>query len=141
MQLHPSDTGGSFLEIDWCGGGPPGGPWWPAGSSWEPAVRTDVVAGIRGVEVQAADPAAVARRWSEIVEIDLEVDGLALPLDGATIRFVPDEDGRGDGLAGCVVDDVDWDLAVLAAGERGLPVAGGAITIAGTRFRALSACG
>jgi hypothetical protein len=102
-------------------------------------VRTAIVAGIRGVEVQAGDPAEVARRWSEIVEIDL--DGDVLPLDGATIRFVPVSDGRGDGLAGVVVDDVDWDAAVLAAGERGLPVAGGAITIAGTRFRALSGCG
>ena len=34
MQLHPADTGGSFLEMDQMtmrGGGEVGGPWWPAG--------------------------------------------------------------------------------------------------------------
>ena len=64
MQLHPRDTGGSFLEIDHQEGGEdPAGPWAPAGPSWQRAVRTSVVDGIRSVDIQADDPAALAARW------------------------------------------------------------------------------
>src|SRR5262249_55528945 len=43
MQLHPSDTGGSFLEIDFQpGGDDPNGPWMPAGPDWQRAVRTEI---------------------------------------------------------------------------------------------------
>ena len=36
MQLHPRDTGGSFLEIDQqVGGEDPMGPWSPAGPDWQ----------------------------------------------------------------------------------------------------------
>lgn len=46
MQLHPADTGGSFLEIDFQPGGEdPEGPWMPAGQDWQRARRTDVVDG------------------------------------------------------------------------------------------------
>src|SRR5262245_22979906 len=44
MQLHPSDTGGSFLEIDFQPNGEnPEGPWMPAGPDWQRARRTEVV--------------------------------------------------------------------------------------------------
>lgn len=87
MQLHPADTGGSFLEIDWA----EGTTWPPAGFEWEKAVRTDVVSGITAVTVQAPDGAALAARWSEITEIDL--DGSTLPLQGGEIRFASGEEG------------------------------------------------
>jgi hypothetical protein len=87
MQLHPADTGGSFLEIDWA----EGATWPPAGDDWERAVRTDVVSGIRAVTVQAPDGAALAARWSEITEIDL--DGSTLPLSGGEIRFASGDEG------------------------------------------------
>ena len=87
MQLHPGDTGGSFLEIDFQPGGEdPNGPWFPAGKDWQQAVRTSVVDGIRGVTVQTADPARTAARWSAITGTGL-VDG-ALPLDNAVVHFV-----------------------------------------------------
>ncbi|HVM53363.1 MAG TPA: VOC family protein, partial [Acidimicrobiales bacterium] len=41
-QLHPGDTGGSFLEIDFQPGWTEtGGPWMPAGQGWHDAVCTD----------------------------------------------------------------------------------------------------
>lgn len=66
-QLHPGDTGGSFLEIDQQ---PPGDddPWMPAGAGWRSAVRTDVVDGIAGVELEVDDPAEVAARWSVLLD-------------------------------------------------------------------------
>jgi hypothetical protein len=138
MQLHPADTGGSFLEIDWQDGGEdPEGPWGPAGQDWQKAKSTDVVSGIRAAQVQADDPKAVAGKWSEIVEIDLADDGAGNPqlqLDNATIRFPQATDGRGDGLSAIELIPADRDAALAAAGARGLLDSDGAITICGTRF-------
>ena len=67
-QLHPGDTGGSFLEIDFQpGGDDPNGPWMPAGPDWQRAVRTDVVDGITAVELAVPDPEMTAAHWSEIL--------------------------------------------------------------------------
>ena len=132
MQLHPSDTGGAFLEIDWQADTSLGGDWWPAGKDWQHAIRTDVIDAITAVEVQAADPDAVAARWSEIVEIDV-VDG-AIELDNARIDFVTATDGRGDGLGGMTVRAMDADRAFGAARERGLAVDGDVITLCGMRI-------
>lgn len=67
-QLHPGDTGGSFLEIDFQPGGEdPNGPWMPAGPDWQRAVRTDVVDGITAVELAVPDPEMCAAHWSKIL--------------------------------------------------------------------------
>lgn len=132
MQLHPSDTGGAFLEIDWQSDTSDGGDWWPAGTHWREAVRTDVIDAITEAEVQAADPDAVAARWSEILEIG--VADRSLRFDNATVRFADAADGRGDGLGGITVRAVDADAAIRAAVQRGLPVDGDVITLCGTRF-------
>lgn len=96
MQLHPADTGGTFLEIDFQPGGhDPSGPWTPAGPEWQRARRTDVVDGIVGVTVQSTDPHRTASRWAEISGCPL--DGGLLHLDGATVTFV---DGPLDSLVG-----------------------------------------
>jgi hypothetical protein len=137
MQLHPRDTGGSFLEIDWhAGGEDPGGDWEPAGHDWRKAVRTDRIRAIRAAEVQAEDPAAVARRWSEITEIPLAetAGGPALALQNATVRFVPIADGRGEGLGGIDVAVTDGGALRAAARERGCLVAPDRIDLCGTRF-------
>jgi hypothetical protein len=87
MQLHPSDTGGSFLEIDFQpGGDDPHGPWMPAGPDWQRAVRTDVVDGMTGVELRVARADKVAARWSEILDLPA-IDGV-IELDNATVRVV-----------------------------------------------------
>ena len=60
MQLHPADTGGSFLEIDQqVGGEDPMGPWSPAGKNWQQAIRTDLVSAITAAEMQCEDPEKV----------------------------------------------------------------------------------
>jgi hypothetical protein len=136
MQLHPRDTGGSFLEIDRQEGGEDlDGPWHPAGPSWQEAIRTDVVDGITAVEVQSDDPAALAARWSEIVEIPVEGDAPpVLRLDNAAVHFVPDADGRGEGLSAVHLSAVDAAAARSAAEERGLLGPDGSIAICGMRF-------
>ena len=103
MQLHPADTGGSFLEIDeQVGGEALDGPWEPAGPDWKRARRTQRIAGVVAAELQSPDPDRLAARWSDILELPTTSAGDAalIELDGATLRFVPDEDGRGEGLGG-----------------------------------------
>lgn len=139
MQLHPSDTGGSFLEIDFqTGGEDPNGPWMPAGPNWQQAARTEIVSGIAAVEMQVGDPDGVAARWSDIVEIEVQRDDDGhpmIPFDNADARFVPITDGRGDGLSGVDLVAEDPDAAFEAADQRGLLDGDtGLITICGTRF-------
>jgi hypothetical protein len=140
MQLHPRDTGGSFFEIDWQQGGEdPYGPWEPAGPDWQKARRTEIVDGIRGLELATSDPEQVAARWSEITGIASEKqDGLpVLTLDNAVIRFgEAASDARGgDTIVGVDLLAVDQAAALAAASLRGLPVEGEAVTICGIRFR------
>jgi hypothetical protein len=103
MQLHPSDTGGSFLEIDFQPGGEdPNGPWMPAGKDWQRARQTHVVDGIAAVEVQCKDPDATAARWSRITGHD--ADARVLRLDNATVTF---GEGPVDSLVGVALSATD----------------------------------
>lgn len=114
MQLHPADTGGSFLEIDYQpGGDDPLGPWGPAGPDWRSAVRTEVVDRIIGLTVQSVDPDRTAARWGDILETAVS-DG-TLTLDNATVRFVA---GRVDSL-------VEVAIAGPGVSEAGRMVVGG----------------
>ena len=136
MQLHPADTGGSFLEIDQQeGGDDPMGPWSPAGPQWQQAIRTDLVSAITAAEMQCEDPEKVATRWSEIIQIDrADVDGVpTIPLDNATLRFVPIVDGRPEGLAGIDVACSAPDTVRENAARRKLPVADDHVVLAGMR--------
>ena len=117
MQLHPRDTGGTFFELDEQLGENAqerDGPWHPAGPDWQRAKRTERVAGIVAAEVQCDDPEAIAKRWAEIAEIQLE--GNTMPLENAEVRFVPIEDGRPEGLSAIDVA-VNDKAAILEAAE------------------------
>ena len=88
LQLHPGDTGGSFLEVDHQPGGEdPWGPWAPAGPDWRSAVCTDVVDGLAGVTVASTDVERTAARWGGV--LDVPVRDSFLELANATVRFVP----------------------------------------------------
>ena len=136
MQLHPADTGGSFLEIDQqAGGEDPMGPWSPAGKDWQQAIRTELVSAITAAEMQCDDPEKVATRWSEIIEIDrADVDGVpTIPLGNATLRFVPIADGRPEGLAGIDLACTAPDAVRENAARRKLPVADDHVVLVGMR--------
>jgi len=107
LQLHPSDTRGSFLEIDFQpGGDDPGGPWTPAGPDWQQARRTEVVDGISAVEVQSQDPDGTAARWADIT--GMEAEARVLRLSNANVTFV---DGPVDSLVGVTLTATDRDRA------------------------------
>jgi hypothetical protein len=99
LQLHPGDTGGSFLEVDFHPGAEdPDGPWPPAGPDWQSAVNTRVVRRIAGVTVQSRDPSGTGRRWASLLGADYS-DG-AVELDNAWVRFTA---GDFEGLTEVIV--------------------------------------
>ena len=139
MQLHPKDTGGSFLEIDEQRG--PNahtldGPWEPAGPDWQRARHTERVTGIAAAEMQCDDPRKIAERWSEITAIPLEdrAGVPTLPLDNATLRFVPCSDGRPEGLGAIDVATSDKAAILRAAEAHGVVTAPDQITLSGLRI-------
>ena len=139
MQLHPRDTGGSFLEIDvQVGGDSMDGPWEPAGPQWQQA-KTDVVSGIIAAEIQADDPAALAARWSSILDRDVRagVDGHpTIDLDNASLRFVAIADGRGEGLGGIdvAVTATNASRVLAAAEQRDRRIADDQVGVGGMRI-------
>lgn len=140
IQLHPRDTGGPLLEVDWHeGGDTPANPWThAAGTDWRRAIRTSRVSAIAAAEIQSADPVALAARWSDILQLPVihERDGTRrIALDGSDLRFVPAIDGRGEGLGGLDLRATDKAAVLDAARARDVPVEGDTLTLAGLRFK------
>lgn len=142
MQLHPKDTGGSFLEIDEQKGPDAhdvDGPWDPAGGhGWKKAQRLDVVRAITAAELQCDEPEATAARWGEIMQVPVtrDADGAAtLVVQDARVRFVAITDGRPEGLSGIEVACNDRARAIEAARSRGLLRGDDTVEICGMRIR------
>ncbi len=145
MQLHPADTGGSFFEMDQMTGptgSDQGGMWTPAGNCWQPYVCTDTVSGIAAAELQSPDPQRLAERWSQISQIELGEDSQGHPtirLENATLRFVSETDGRGEGLGGIDVTAVDREAVLAAARSRDCYVNDGQVALGGLRVNLVDA--
>jgi hypothetical protein len=141
IQLHPVDTGGSFLEFNHTIGGEAlDGPYHPAGPDWQKAIRRGVTRSLLAAELQSPDPRALAERWSAIIERPVRrsgADALEIPLDLGVLRFVEARDGRGEGLGGIDLEITSRAAIVAAAKQRGKALAGDTVTVCGTRFRLL----
>jgi hypothetical protein len=140
MQLHPQDTGGSFLEIDWHSGPDESPPLWTHAirGEWWKKVHTERVRAVVAAELQDVEPLKLARRWSDIVQEPLSNDAAGNPeirLENASLRFVPCVDGRPPGLGGIDLAATDRESVLAAAAKRGVLREGGTILIGGVRFR------
>ncbi len=137
--FHPADVPGAILSIDDMA--PDGDPteelsrWKWAGPNWQAFVQTNVTKALTGVEIQADNPDAVAARWAEVLDRPLDkVEGMpAVKLDNAHIRFAPDSDGRGLGIAAIDVVPADRGDILAMAEKRGLRQADGQIMLCGVR--------
>ena len=139
MQLHPRDTGGSFLEIDEQLGTRSrarDGPWMPAGTNWQLGPKSSLLTGIAAAEIQCDEPAAVAARWSEIIEI-APFGGTQIELDNAALRFVPCADERPEGLGGIDLACLDRQAIMERAQAHGCISGAHQVLICGTRMNFL----
>jgi hypothetical protein len=139
MQLHPQDTGGSFLEIDWHVGADDPVPGWShaIGADWRPFVNTDLVSAITAVEIQSADPGRLAARWSEIIQAPSTAAKAATSTSPSTTppsaSSPPPTAARRP--AGMDLRASNADEVYQRARERGLLREDGVVMISGTRFR------
>jgi hypothetical protein len=138
FQLHPKDTGGAILSIGTHASGENlmGGYHW-AGPDWQKYVKTEPVSAVLGCDIQSDDPAALAKRWSAIFEqpLSAEADGTpVMKLELGFARFVPDKDGRGEGLSAVHVKASDAGQIFAAALAKGIPVKDNAVELCGTQF-------
>lgn len=132
--LHPRDVGGAILSLD---APVPPGSWRWGGPDWQAQPASETALRISGAEIQGADPAAMAGRWSEVLgqpPASSQPGVHEIPLVDGKLCFVADRDGRGDGVAGVTVTVRDPAAVLAAAGSMGLPLDGDAITLCGTRF-------
>ena len=100
-------------------------------------MRTDVSAGLAGVEIEAREPVVMAARWGAVIgRAPTAAVGRApeIALDDGVIRFVPVRD-RGEGVAALEVCMNDRVRALATARARGLEVDGDQIAVGGVRLR------
>lgn len=142
--FHPRDTGGVLLSVDSVAPGAdladPMCMWEPGGPDWKRAVRTDVVRGLAGVEIQSEDPRGLAELWSRILGIPVEENRRGepeIPLQNGVLRFVPDLDGRGPGVGGFYVRTTDRERLLAAARARGCAHSDQHVVVCGTRIHLL----
>ena len=134
IHLHPKDVGGAILSLDVAD---PPDSWRWAGPDWQSCRVSRTGAWIAGVQIQTMDPRATAERWSRIVGFTV-LDGPghnhSISLDTGCLRFIPDLDGRGDGVAALefVVNSVEE--VVANAQNAGLTTDGNEFEICGTRI-------
>lgn len=135
--IHPRDVGGAILSLDYMR---PRARWEWGGPVWRENVRTDTSTGIVGAELQGEDPAAMARRWGEVLgRPATQAEGAwRIALDGGELRFVPARDGRGEGLGRFDVAVRD-PAAVRAAAKVRSRLDDDDVILAGTRVRLVQA--
>ena len=135
--FHPGDFNGVLTSIDMVDNGAswrdPMGKWPPAGRSWKDARAPDDILGIVGATVQARDPGAVAKRWSELLRGKCEND--VVSFDRGFVRFIPPIDEDGTGVVGVDIAVRDPAAILSRAEKHGIPVKNAAIWIGGTGFR------
>lgn len=135
LHLHPRDVGGAILSLDVAD---PPSSWRWGGPDWQSHRRTETTEWITGVDIQSDDPAALARRWANIVEypvVPTSQGEFEIPLNAGCLRFTPLRDGRGEGVSGLEVKVSDKGRILAVARERGLPIDGDSFLACGVRIR------
>jgi hypothetical protein len=134
MQVHPADSGGTFLEIDRQD---PWDDWHPAGPQWRDHVDTRTATGFAQADVGCTDPADIAARWGAAMDLPVTIGrncGMhKVRPEGFCVRFTP-AGPRGEGLDTVEVKVRDTDEVIERSLGRGLPVHDGAVTIGGVAF-------
>ncbi len=116
VHLHPKDIGAAIVSLDQPS---PPDSWRWAGPDWRSFLSTKGAREIREVTVGARDPAAMARRWSEVLGTEAPL-GECIAISGGALSFVK----------------ADADVIVEYGMTLGEPGASPfTATICGTRFR------
>jgi catechol 2,3-dioxygenase-like lactoylglutathione lyase family enzyme len=115
VHLHPKDVGAAIVSLDQA---TPPESWRWAGPNWQAHVSQHGAREIREVSIGAVDPAAMARRWAEVLDTAAPSGG-RIAIDRGTLSFTQ---ARADVITG-------FGLAAPAG-----PNVPRSTTICGTRF-------
>ena len=137
IHLHPRDVGAAIVSLDEAC---PADSWRWAGPVWREHIRTARVRGIRRVEVEATEPAAMAARWSQVLgqaTVQSRDGSFAIPLDGSAIGFTKAPPDQRDAVSALdLAATEDGRAATLASARtRGLPTRDEELLIGGTWLR------
>lgn len=137
---HPGDFGGVLTSTDTVVGDANWrddfSDWPPCGREWRQHASTNAV-GISYVTIQHKDPAALARRWGELLQKPVKDNCVAL--EQGAIRFTAPIDADGTGVVEIGVALRDAAKAREAARKRDLLDAEGRARIGGVAFALLDA--
>lgn len=133
FHLHPKDLGATIVSIDWMA---PEDEWEWAGKGWQTR-RSKHVDGITAVDVQCHDQLATARRWADVLNqpVMLEGNTHVMRLRDGKVNFVEALDDKGEGVCGIEFSVTNWDAIRSKAEMFGLTWKENEIVVAGTRFR------
>lgn len=133
MHLHPKDIGGAIVSLDQP---KPPDAWRWAGPHWRDHAPTKGARRVLNAEIEAADPASMARRWSQVLGLEdaVEVgDAWEVALHDGFMRFRGDGT-HGEGLAAFTLAVTSPQTLLDEARARNLPTAGNTITLGGARL-------
>jgi hypothetical protein len=110
--------------------------WYWAGPDWDQRAAR-LASAITAAQVQVRDPVGAAERWSLAYATPFQLrDGQpVITMEDTEVRFVPIEDGCGEGLQAIDLRTPDLPAVQLKARELGLPLEGNSVTVCGTVFR------
>ncbi|MCP4037521.1 MAG: hypothetical protein GY733_11335 [bacterium] len=134
VHLHPRELGGAILSFDQP---TPLGSWRWAGPDWQKMPASRNCHGMTGVELEAPNPAALAKRWSRAVgrpAAAVNQDRFVISLECGTLSIVPDADGRGERVSALQLRVDDPEPMLEIARSRDLEVADASVSIGGLRF-------
>jgi hypothetical protein len=134
MQVHPADSGGTFLEIDRQ---EPWDDWHPAGPGWREHVDTSVAMGFVQADIGCSNPTDVSSRWGSALDLPVTIGrncGMhKVRPDGFCVRFTP-AGVRGEGLDVVEIAVHDTANVFARAASHGVPIDDESIVIGGVRF-------
>jgi hypothetical protein len=134
IHLHPRDVGGAIVSFDQP---EPPESWRWGGPDWAAQPQRQVVSAIIGVEIQSADPAALAARWAQVLGLapaERSGDRFLLALEDGVLSFRAPLDERGDGISAIVFAARDRERALSAARARGILVEDEVMHVGGVRL-------
>ncbi|MFT7243653.1 MAG: hypothetical protein ACI82A_000998 [Candidatus Azotimanducaceae bacterium] len=129
FHMHPRDIGGAIVSMDQM---TPPESWKWAGPNWQDRKASNV-GYIDGVVLQAADPDAMAVRWSDVLKVPLTDRRLAMA--GSWVVFKEANDGRGDGVSGLSFAGCDLTVVKNAAESLGLKWQDNSVEMAGVHLQ------
>ncbi|MFT4798337.1 MAG: hypothetical protein ACJAYE_003306 [Candidatus Azotimanducaceae bacterium] len=129
FHIHPRDISGAIVSLDQM---TPPESWKWAGPNWQDR-KANNVGYIDGVVLQAADPDAMAARWSEVLKAPLA--NRCLSMENSSVAFKEARDGRGDGVSGLSFAGCDLAAVKKAAESLGLKWQDNVLEIGGVQLQ------